>query len=352
MDNNNDIDADISSSNSKPKNESVSSQIAAPAKYSNNLSVIGLVLAFLFGPAGVVVCLVALFKSKKANQKDNMALAGLILSVVGIIIWILVYAVWLPAGMFVIRDAILSDHSNKCGNSNILSSGDDVSKCGTFSLLKPGYIDASGKVVDVDINPDDQVGKSRAYQLNQNPNDKYDVYFKTKDNSDDYYAIGNFMVVDRISNFATIFPDDYKFDKPPFNFSGIRMINGDYILIGRGTDIVNSMTLLNLNNKKAYQFSAYVDGFSYWNNYYFFTDNDSTYKRQGYHTGISSSVSYIDARTGEITKLFPSDAFKDYSVIDIVGTVLNYKQRDYKSAEGIRLGDSEVTQKVFSLSDL
>ena len=60
---------------------------AQPSTESNTIAVVGLVLAFLFWPAGLVCSIIGLKKAKRLNGKGHgMALAGLIASIaVGII---------------------------------------------------------------------------------------------------------------------------------------------------------------------------------------------------------------------------------------------------------------------------
>lgn len=58
------------------------SMSVSSAKSSTNvLSIIGLVMSFLFFPAGIVICIIALNKSKKLGYKNLIALVGVIVSI-------------------------------------------------------------------------------------------------------------------------------------------------------------------------------------------------------------------------------------------------------------------------------
>jgi hypothetical protein len=71
--------------------------VAAPAATnSNTFSIVALILAFLVSPVGLVMGVIANTKSKKAGQKNGLALAAIIigaLGVVGIVLWIVMVVV-------------------------------------------------------------------------------------------------------------------------------------------------------------------------------------------------------------------------------------------------------------------
>lgn len=54
------------------------------------LGIVGFILAFLVSPAGIIVSAIGLSKSRKSGNKNGLALAGLILSIVFTIIAIVV----------------------------------------------------------------------------------------------------------------------------------------------------------------------------------------------------------------------------------------------------------------------
>ena len=54
------------------------------------LGIVGFILAFLVSPAGIIVSAIGLFKSRKSGNKNGLALAGLILSIVFFIISIVI----------------------------------------------------------------------------------------------------------------------------------------------------------------------------------------------------------------------------------------------------------------------
>lgn len=57
------------------------------------LSIIGLVLAFIVAPAGLIVSIVALVKSNKAGQPKGLAIAGIVIGAVVTIFWIILLIV-------------------------------------------------------------------------------------------------------------------------------------------------------------------------------------------------------------------------------------------------------------------
>ena len=54
------------------------------------LGIVGFILAFFVSPAGIIVSAIGLFKSRKSGNKNGLALAGLILSIVFFIISIVI----------------------------------------------------------------------------------------------------------------------------------------------------------------------------------------------------------------------------------------------------------------------
>lgn len=67
---------------------------AAPAATGENpgktLGIVGLILAFFVNVAGLIVSIIALNKSKKAGFKNGPALAGIIVSIVSIVIGVII----------------------------------------------------------------------------------------------------------------------------------------------------------------------------------------------------------------------------------------------------------------------
>jgi hypothetical protein len=69
---------------------------APPASDGKTLGIVGLVLAFLFSVAGLIVSLIARGQSKRAGVSNGPATAGIIISIIGIvitIIWVIVLIV-------------------------------------------------------------------------------------------------------------------------------------------------------------------------------------------------------------------------------------------------------------------
>lgn len=79
----------------KPKNAEQNNQTGQPTK-SNIFAILGFILAFVASPIGLVFSILGLVMSKKFGGKQKgLAIAGLIISVIGIIIWVVVIAtVW------------------------------------------------------------------------------------------------------------------------------------------------------------------------------------------------------------------------------------------------------------------
>jgi hypothetical protein len=59
---------------------------AAPVSDGKTLGIVGLVLAFLFSLAGLIVSIIARNQSKRAGVPNGPATAGIIISIIGIII--------------------------------------------------------------------------------------------------------------------------------------------------------------------------------------------------------------------------------------------------------------------------
>jgi hypothetical protein len=68
----------------------------APASDGKTLGIVGLVLAFVFSPAGLIVSIIARNQSKAAGVQNTPAKVGLVLSVIFVILsalgWILAIA--------------------------------------------------------------------------------------------------------------------------------------------------------------------------------------------------------------------------------------------------------------------
>jgi hypothetical protein len=54
------------------------------------LGIVGLVLAFIISPVGLVVSIVGLMKSKKANMSNGIAVAGIVISAISVIAGVLI----------------------------------------------------------------------------------------------------------------------------------------------------------------------------------------------------------------------------------------------------------------------
>lgn len=72
-----------------------------PSRPGRVLGIVGFVLSFVFplDIAGLVVCIVALVQSKRAGHKNGFALAGLIISLAGILFCAAILAVMIPTVM-------------------------------------------------------------------------------------------------------------------------------------------------------------------------------------------------------------------------------------------------------------
>jgi hypothetical protein len=72
---------------------------AAPAAADpgRTLGIVGLILAFFVSPAGIIVSAIGLSRSRKAGNKNGLALAGLILSIVFFVVTVLVIVIIVAA---------------------------------------------------------------------------------------------------------------------------------------------------------------------------------------------------------------------------------------------------------------
>ena len=63
------------------------------------LGIVGFALSFVFplDIAGLILCIIALVQSRRAGQRNGFALAGLIISIVGILFSAAILAVLIPA---------------------------------------------------------------------------------------------------------------------------------------------------------------------------------------------------------------------------------------------------------------
>ena len=64
-----------------------SNSVAATNRPGRTLGIIGFALSFVgfIDVVGLIVCIIAMVKSKRADQKNGFALAGMIISIVGIL---------------------------------------------------------------------------------------------------------------------------------------------------------------------------------------------------------------------------------------------------------------------------
>ena len=69
---------------------------SAPVSDGKTLGIVGLVLAFLFSVAGLIVSIIARGQSKRAGVSNTPATVGIVISIIGIvitIIWVIVLIV-------------------------------------------------------------------------------------------------------------------------------------------------------------------------------------------------------------------------------------------------------------------
>lgn len=78
------------------------SQPTSQKKGTNVFAILGFIFAFVASPLGLIFSILGLALSKKFGGKQKgLAIAGLIISIVGIIIWVVLYAtVWGVASAF------------------------------------------------------------------------------------------------------------------------------------------------------------------------------------------------------------------------------------------------------------
>lgn len=70
------------------------------------LGIVGLILAFVFSLAGLIVSIIANNQSKAAGYKNGLAKAGIILSIVFLVIGVIVTIIWVSVGASVIGGVI------------------------------------------------------------------------------------------------------------------------------------------------------------------------------------------------------------------------------------------------------
>ena len=63
---------------------------AAPASDGKTLGIVGLILAFVFSLAGLIVSLIARSQSKKAGVQNTPATIGIVISILGLVIGLIV----------------------------------------------------------------------------------------------------------------------------------------------------------------------------------------------------------------------------------------------------------------------
>lgn len=87
----------------------------SPAEQGNGLAVAGFVLAFLVAPLGLILSIIGLNKAKQLSGKPGhgLAIAGIIISILGILITsvvvLLIIALGLPAAQTILRDEARED---------------------------------------------------------------------------------------------------------------------------------------------------------------------------------------------------------------------------------------------------
>jgi hypothetical protein len=91
----------------------------------------GLSFFFLLDIAGLVLCIVALVKSRRAGHKNAFALAGLIISVVGMLFCAVILAVLIPATIDLLQTC------GRLGNG-VHHVGNAIYTCTPLSASKTG----------------------------------------------------------------------------------------------------------------------------------------------------------------------------------------------------------------------
>ena len=94
------------------------------------MGIVGLVLAFVFAPVGIIVSAIGMSQSKKAGYKNTLALVGLILSIVFTIIWVVSII------LFIMAAAVAASHVN-----------DIYAEICTQMGLGPGPHDVNGQTI-------------------------------------------------------------------------------------------------------------------------------------------------------------------------------------------------------------
>lgn len=72
---------------------------AAPVSDGKTLGIVGLVLAFLFSLAGLIVSIIARNQSKRAGVSNGPATAGIIISIIGLVIGLIIAIAAIAGGV-------------------------------------------------------------------------------------------------------------------------------------------------------------------------------------------------------------------------------------------------------------
>jgi len=309
--------------------------------YNNSLGIIGLVLAYLFCPAGIIVSAIALFKSKENKKNETISLIGLILSIVNTIL-LIIFIIFIPVYFNFFKNNFydVSSYDYQYDNNYdgipcvyINEHGESINNCGDDNYENESSLEDN-------INDSGLV-------YSRNKDDEYDVYFNVK-KTNNYDVTGNFTVVGK-DNQRYDFSDD-------FSITNIRVImqNNNYIVLSDATYVIGRIIILDLNTKNSFEFSAYQESLIYWEGYYFFTKDDDTYIQRPFSTGNASSIAYINVAKGknnQVKTLIKPEMYKDFHLESISDNILIYKQYDYKSDQGFN-DRPDISIKTFDLSKL
>ncbi len=76
----------------------MSTATSTPASDGRTLGIVGLVLAFIFSPAGLIVSVIARSRSKGAGAQNTPATVGLVLSIIFLVLTVLSWTVLIATG--------------------------------------------------------------------------------------------------------------------------------------------------------------------------------------------------------------------------------------------------------------
>ena len=97
---------------------------AAPVVPGRGLGIAGLIFAFVFAPLGLILSIVAKVQSNKAGAKNGLATAGIIISIIAIVFYVILFIILgVTAAALVSQCAQLGSGVHDTGNGVVVTCG-------------------------------------------------------------------------------------------------------------------------------------------------------------------------------------------------------------------------------------